>query len=139
MRPYLDPLSRALVALIFIFAGYNKIIGFGKTAAVMGNTGFPIPELFLVSTIILEVGGGVALLIGYQTRWVALAMFLFLIPTTLIFHAARIGDPQQGQMQMTMTLKNLAIMGALLKFYTDGAGACSLDAARSKTLASNPV
>lgn len=134
MKTYLDPLSRALVALIFLFTGFGKIIAFHQTATMMGNTGFPAPSLFLVGAIVVEVAGGLALLIGYKTRWAALALFLFLTPTTLIFHAAHLGDPQQGQMQMISVLKNLAIMGALLKFFADGAGAFSLDMARSQSV-----
>jgi uncharacterized membrane protein YphA (DoxX/SURF4 family) len=57
----------------------------------------------------------------------SLVLFLFLIPTTIIFHLAHIHDPEQGQMQMIQVMKNLAIMGGLLKFYLTGAGACALD------------
>jgi putative oxidoreductase len=120
-------LARALVALIFIISGIGKIFGFAATAKMMGDTGFPIPELFLVGAIVVELGGGLALLAGWQTKWVALALFLFLIPTTLVFHAAGIGDPTQGQMQMINTLKNIAIMGGLLKFFLDGPGAWAVD------------
>ncbi len=68
------------------------------------------------------------MLIGLKVRWAALLLFLYMIPVTLIFHAAHIHDPGQGQMQMIHVLKNLAIMGGLLKFATDGAGAWSADA-----------
>jgi putative oxidoreductase len=70
--------------------------------------------------VLIEVGAGVALLAGWQVRWASLALMVFLIPATLVFHAAHLGDPTQGRMQMVEVLKNLAIMGGLLKFYVDG-------------------
>jgi putative oxidoreductase len=70
----------------------------------------------------MEVGGGLSVLVGYKTKLGAWALFLFLIPTTLIFHH-NVGD----KMQMIMFLKNLAIMGGLLQLALHGAGGCSLD------------
>ncbi|MGA9996364.1 MAG: DoxX family protein [Pyrinomonadaceae bacterium] len=126
MRTYLHPISRALVALIFIMSGFGKLMAFGMTAQVMGGVGFPAPQFFLVCAIVIELFGGLALLVGYQTRLAAAALIVFLIPATIIFHAAHLGGPD-GQMQMIEVLKNLAIMGALLKFLADGAGAFSID------------
>jgi uncharacterized membrane protein YphA (DoxX/SURF4 family) len=127
MNTVLNPLARFLVALIFIMSGVGKILGFAQTSAMMGKVGFPEPSLFLGAAIILEIVGGLSLLFGYKTRIGALVLITFLIPATLIFHAANIGDPAQTQMQVTQVLKNLAIMGALLKFFVDGAGAFALD------------
>ena len=131
MKTYLHPLSRVLVALIFILSGIGKLAGFSATSAMMAGVGFPAASLFLAGAIALELGGGLALVAGYQTRWAALALAIFLIPATLVFHAAHLSDPAQGQQQMIEVLKNLAIMGGLLKFFLDGAGAFSLDAARA--------
>ncbi len=119
MRGYFDPLARALVALIFLISGWGKLMHFSQTAGFMGHTGFPMPEFFLVGAIVVELIGGLMLLIGFRARWAALVMFLYLIPATIIFHAAH------GQ--MLEVEKNLAIMGGLLKFWIAGAGAFSLD------------
>ncbi len=127
MNTYLNPLARFLVALIFIMSGVGMVFGFVQTAAMMQGVGFPAPSLFLVGAILLEIVGGIFLLVGYKTRWASLALIVFLIPATLIFHAANLGDPAQTQMQMIQVLKNLAILGALLKFAADGAGAYSFD------------
>lgn len=127
MNAILHPLARFLVALIFIMSGVGKIFSFTDTAAMMGETGFPVPWLFLIGAILLEVGGGVLLLVGYQIRLGALLLIAFIIPATIIFHAS--GLPAQGQ--IIATLKNLAIIGALIKFYTDGAGVYSLDERRA--------
>jgi putative oxidoreductase len=113
-------LSRALVALIFILSGIGKVANFEATKGFMAGAGFPLPALFLIGAIALEIGGGTALLLGIKTRWAAIALIVFLIPATLIFHAAHLGDPQQGQQQMIEVLKNLAIIGALLAFAVEG-------------------
>lgn len=126
MKTYLHPISRALVALIFIISGFGKLMGFGATAQMMGGVGFPVPKFFLVGAIAFELLGGLALVVGYKTRLAAAALIVFLIPATIIFHAAHLGGPE-GQMQMIHVLKNLAILGALLKFLADGAGAFSID------------
>lgn len=128
MNTYLlHPLARFLVALIFIMSGMGKVFGFAQTAAMMEGVGFPAPGLFLVGAILIEITGGVLLLVGYKARWGSLALIVFLVPATLIFHAANLADPAQTQTRMIEVLKNLAILGALLKFVADGAGAYSLD------------
>ena len=132
MHTYLQPLARALVALIFILSGLRKLAAFSATLQMISTVGFPTPALFLLGAVVLEVGGGLALLVGYKTRWAALALIIFLIPATLVFHVAYLGDQAQGQQQMVEVLKNLAIMGGLLRLFIDGAGAFSLDAAWPK-------
>ncbi len=128
MNTYLlHPLACFLVALIFIMSGVGKLFAFSQTAAMMESIGFPAPSFFLVAAILLEIVGGILLLVGYKARWGGLALIVFLIPATLIFHAANLADPAQGQMQMIQVLKNLAILGALIKFMADGAGAYALD------------
>lgn len=129
MNKNLLRLGRALVALLFIFSGVGKIMGFAATRDMMAGAGFPLPALFLLGAIAAEVGGGLALLFGFKVRWAAWGLALFLIPTTLIFHAAHITDAQQGQMQIINTLKNLAIIGALLAFAAEDAASGSTGAA----------
>jgi putative oxidoreductase len=89
--------------------------------------GFPAPSLFLVGAIVLEIGGGLLLLSGFKARIGALMLIVFLIPATLIFHVASLGDPALVQTEMIQIFKNLAILGALVKFFADGAGAFALD------------
>ena len=132
MHTYLQPLARALVALIFILSGLGKLAAFSATLQMMSTVGFPAPALLLLGAVVLEVGGGFAVLVGYKTRWATLALIMFLIPATLVFHVASLGDQAQGQQQMVEVLKNLAIMGGLLRLFADGAGAFSLDAAWPK-------
>lgn len=119
--------GRILLALIFIIAGFGKITGFAGTAGYMASKGIPMAEVLLVPTIIIELGGGLLLAVGYKARWAALAIFLFIIPTTLIFHAFWSVEPAQMQMQMIQFQKNLAIMGGMLYVVVHGAGPWSID------------
>lgn len=125
MNKYLNLLSRALIAIIFVASGFMKVTNFEGTVAMATAAGLPATQAAITLAILIEVGGGLALLFGWQQRWASLALFLFLIPTTLIFHAAHLGDPAQTQMQMAHVLKNLAIMGGLLKFYVDASAEAS--------------
>lgn len=127
MNNILHPLARFLVAVIFLLSGIGKVFGFSDTAQMMAGVGFPAPSVFLVGAIMLELAGGTLLLIGYKTRYAAVALIVFLIPATIIFHATGINDPVHGQEQIINTLKNLAILGALIKFAADGAGKFALD------------
>ena len=127
MNNLLNPLSRFLVAAIFLMSGAGKIFGFNQTAGMMESVGFPAPQFFLVGAILLELFGGLSILLGFKARWGAIALIVFLIPATIIFHASGIADPANGQGQMIHTLKNLAIMGALVNILANVAGAFALD------------
>ncbi len=107
-------LAPALVGLLFLVAGYTKIGGFDHVAGWMASMGLPAASVLLVPTIALEIVAGLMLIIGIKTRWAALALIAFTIPTTLIFHAFWSVDAAQFAEQQTAFLKNLAIVGGLL-------------------------
>jgi len=114
--------GRLLLAYIFVTSGYGKIGGFAGTAKYMAAKGMPRVEQLLVGAILIELVGGLMLAAGWKARWAAWAIFLFLIPTTIIFHP---GWADPGQMiQMN---KNLAIMGGMLYVAFMGPGKLSLD------------
>ena len=115
-------LGRILLALIFVLSGLNKIGNFSGTQQMMAQHGMPYTPLFLIAAILVEVIGGLSVLVGYRARVGAAALALFLIPTTWIFHT-NLGD----QVQMVMFLKNLSIMGGLLVVVANGSGGFSLD------------
>ncbi|MGH8524377.1 MAG: DoxX family protein [Gammaproteobacteria bacterium] len=119
--------GRVLLALIFIGSGFSKITGFADTAAYMAGKGMPMVEVLLIIAILIELGGGLLLALGYKARWAALAIFLFLIPATLIFHDFWAVDPEQVKMQLIQFQKNLAIMGGMLYVVFNGPGRMSLD------------
>jgi len=122
--------GRVLLAVIFVLSGFNKIGGFDGTVSYMTSAGLPFASVLAVLTIAMELGGGLLLIAGWKTRWVALAFFLFLIPVTLVFHTSS-SNPAQAQ-QMIQLLKNIAIMGGMLHVVAYGAGAWSLDGRRNQ-------
>ena len=119
--------GRSLLALIFVVSGFGKVTGFTGTAAYMTSMRLPMAEVLLVGAIAAELLGGLALVAGWKARWAALAIFLFTIPTTLVFHNPRGLDAQQAQAQMIHLMKNASIMGGMLMVIAFGPGAWSLD------------
>lgn len=125
MERFLVPAGRALVALIFLISGLGKIADFAGTQEYMAAYGLPLTALLLVGAILFEVGGGLSVLLGYRARWGALALAVFIVPATLVFHT-----DFADQNQVIHFLKNLAILGGLLLIAARGAGLLSLDARR---------
>ena len=119
--------GRVLLALIFIVSGFGKVTGFAATAGYMASKGLPMTQVLLVGAILIELGGGLLVLLGWKARWAALAIFLFLIPTTLIFHAFWSLPAAEAQGQMIHFMKNLAIMGGMLLIIAHGPGPLSID------------
>lgn len=133
LQQFAPMLGRTLLALIFIFAGFHKITGFEGTAGYMASHGLPMPQVLLAATIVIELVGGLMILLGWQARLAAAAIFLFLIPTTLIFHAfwnVNLADGMALQNQMNHFMKNLAIMGGMLYIVAYGSGPFSLQKSR---------
>jgi putative oxidoreductase len=120
-------LGRLLLAYIFVMSGYGKIGGFAGTAKFMASKGMPVIEPLLVASILIELVGGLMLAVGWKARWAAWAIFLFIIPATLIFHAYWAVPPEQAYGQMIHFQKNLAIMGGMLYVALMGPGRLSLD------------
>lgn len=121
LKLYGPLLGRSLLALIFIIAGYHKMTGFEETAGYMASKGLPFTEVLLVLTIIIELGGGLLILVGLQARWAATVIFLFLIPVTVIFHPVWVDAGQFNSF-----FKNLAIMGGMIYIMVFGPGPYSL-------------
>lgn len=113
----LYPVGRALVGVLFLASGINKIVGFAGVAGWMNASGIPLAGLLLALTILLEIGGGLALVTGVQARWAALALALFTIPVTLIFHQFWNAQGAEVQNQLNHFLKNVAIFGGLLALF----------------------
>ena len=120
-------IGRILLAALFVISGFNKIGGFSGVAGYIGSKGLPMPEVLAALTIALELGGGILLMIGYKVRIVSILFFLWLIPTTLLFHKFWGIDAAQVQNQMNNFLKNVSIMGAMLLVMAFGPGAYSVD------------
>jgi putative oxidoreductase len=131
-RPYIELLGRVLVSLIFLVSGVGKVMDWPGTAGYMASKGMQAIPFFLTMAIVFELGAGSALLAGWRARWAALALIIFLIPATVIFHNFWAQEGMERTNNMHHFLKNLAIMGALCKFVADGAGRFSLDVRRGR-------
>ena len=118
--------ARVLLAQLFIVSGCGKIGGFAKTAAFMAGMGLPLSTVLLTLTIVLEVGGGVLLILGWRARWIAMAFFGFTFLTAVIFHPFWHADAANFGAQLNNFMKNLAIMGGMLYVMAYGAGPYSL-------------
>jgi putative oxidoreductase len=123
--------GRILMSLLFIMSGWGKLTAFSGTAGYMASAGMPHPELLLPFAIAIELGGGLMLLFGWKTRLAALALFVFTIPATLIFHNFWAADAANAQNQMIHFMKNVTILGGMLYVMAFGAGPLSLDNRKS--------
>ena len=113
---------RILLVLIFLNSGINKIENFEGTAKFMAQYGMPYTSFFLFGATIFELAGSIFVILGYYTRFGALLLLLFLIPTTIIFHT-NFEDPTQ----IIHLMKNVSMFGGLLVLLAMGAGRFSLD------------
>jgi putative oxidoreductase len=118
--------GRILLAVIFILSGFNKITGYDGTAAYMA-TKLPMVGILLPLTILVELGGGILLAIGYKARWAALALAGFTILAALVFHNFWAVEAAQKMGQQINFMKNIAITGGMLVVFAFGAGRYSLD------------
>ena len=119
-------LGRILLAAIFIFSGFGKLADIGGTAGYFGSIGLPVPLLTAWIVALLEFFGGLAVLIGFQTRIAALLLAACTLASAFVAHL-----DFADQMQMIMFMKNLAITGGFLVLAAHGAGALSVDARRN--------
>jgi len=119
--------GRVLLALIFIIAGYGKITGFEGTVGYMQAYNVPMTQVLAVLAIIVELGGGLMIAVGWKARWGAAAIFIFVLIASFIFHAFWAVPADQAQLQNIMFMKNLAIMGGMLYIIVYGSGPLSVD------------
>ena len=122
--------GRVLLAAIFVISGYGKIGNFAGITGYIASKGLPMPSVLAGLTVVLEIVGGLLILSGWKSRWVALVFFVWLIPTTLIFHAFWAVPPEQFASMQVQFLKNLSIMGGMLLLAAYGPGRYSVGAAR---------
>ncbi|MBI3550138.1 MAG: DoxX family protein [Elusimicrobia bacterium] len=111
--------GRVFLAAVFLASAFGKITNFAGTTQYMAAHGVPLPVFLCGAAVAAEVLGGFCLVLGFQARWGAIALFIYMVPVTLVFHLA----PEQR----IQFLKNLAIMGGLLHLAGSGPGRISLD------------
>ncbi|WID95898.1 DoxX family protein [Bosea vestrisii] len=113
-------IGRILLALMFVLAGWSKISGYAGTQAYMGSAG--VPAILLPLVIVVELIGGLMIVVGYKTRLAALVLFAFTIAASVLFHMN-----WAAPMQQQIFLKNLAVAGGFLVLFAAGAGRYSVD------------
>jgi putative oxidoreductase len=122
-------IGRILISGIFIVSGIAKLVDTSGAAGYMTAVGIPYAPTLAVIAGLAELAGGVAILLGFLSRLGAIGLFLYLIPTTLIFHSFWRFDDPEAKTQMVNFMKNLCIMGGLAMLYAFGPGRFSIDAA----------
>ena len=123
--------GRLLLALIFVLAGFSKLGGIEGTAAYIASAGLPMATALAVIVGLLELVGGIAIMVGYHARWAALALGLFTLAASLLFHNFWSMPADKAFVQQLMFMKNMSVAGGLFVVAALGAGALSLDARRA--------
>jgi putative oxidoreductase len=127
--------GRVLLALMFILAGIGKLGNLEGTAGYIASGGLPLASLLAVVVGLLELLGGLAIAVGYHARWAALALGLFTLAASVLFHQFWAVPADKVMIQQLMFMKNLSVAGGLFIVAALGAGALSLDARRNPRLA----
>ena len=119
--------GRVLLAAIFILSGVGKVTQPGAMIAYISAAGLPFPSLALAGSALIELGGGLALILGYRTRIVAVVLAVFSLLTSLVFHSAL-----SDQNQFIHFFKNVAMAGGLMQVVAFGGGRLSLDGRKAR-------
>jgi len=116
-----------LLAVVFLVAGYGKLVAFAGTSGYLAKLGFPAPDLMTALAIAVELGGALLLVAGWRTRGAAWALILFVAVATFAAHRFWEFDASQYRNQMNHFLKNLALIGGLLFVVAFGPGRMAVD------------
>ena len=122
---HIAALGRLLLAVIFLYSGIGKILAPAMTQGYIAAAGLPFPSLGYLIAIAVEVGGGILLILGFQTKLAGLVLAIFSVAAALAFH-----HNFADQDQLLHFLKNISMAGGLLQVAAFGAGAFSIDARR---------
>ncbi len=122
IKTYLPPLGRLLMSSLFLWAGINKLRSPGGTAQYSASLHIPVPDVAVWVVIAIEVLGGLAILVGFKTRWAAAVLAIFCLVTGFGVHM-RVGDTPD----MINFYKNLVMAGGFLYVVAYGAGGISID------------
>lgn len=127
LQPLSAPIGRLFLSMIFIFSGFTKITGYAATQGYMESMG--VPGMLLPLVIALELFGGIAILLGFKARLIALLFVGFNIVSALLFHQFWVDESQ-----MNPFMKNIAIAGGFLMIFAHGAGAYSIDDSNARKI-----
>lgn len=119
--------GRMGLALLFLWSGYTKIAYTAPNVGYMQAYGMPAAEILIWPAALVEVIAGAMMLFGWNARWAALALIVFTVPATFIFHAYWGVPADQVLNQQIHFMKNAAILGGLLSVFAQGSGRYALD------------
>ena len=119
--------GRVLIAGLFLPAGFSKLMGFEGTVGYFSSLGLAIPAALAVAVIVIEILGGVTLLLGYKTRITAVILALFTLGASIIGHAYWSVPADQVFIAKLLFYKNIAIIGGLLILASAGSRQLSID------------
>jgi len=119
--------GRILIAYLFIPAGFGKLMGFAGTVGYVASSGLPLPQVGAAIAILVELGVGIAFLLGYKTRIAAIVLAVFTVLAAVFFHKYWAVPEAMKMMQQINFNKNIAIAGGLLGFAAFGPGRLSID------------
>lgn len=120
-------IGRILIAVMYIPAGWGKIGGFAGTSGYIASKGLPLPDVGAAIAIVVELVAGIMLLVGWKTRWAALALAAFTLVATFLFHDFWAVPEAKRFAEQLLFNKNIAIVGGLLLAYAFGPGRYSVD------------
>ena len=119
--------GRILIAYLFIPAGFGKLMGFAGTVGYVASSGLPLPQVGAALAILVELGVGIAFLLGFKTRIAAIVLAVFTVMAAVFFHKYWSAPDAMKMMQQINFNKNIAIAGGLLAFAAFGPGRLSVD------------
>ena len=123
----LSLVGRVQLALLFVPAGFSKLMGFAGTVGYISSVGAPLPQVAAVIAIIVELGLGLMLLVGFKTRFAAVVLAIFTVVASVLFHNYWSMPADKAFVNQLMFFKNIAVTGGLLAFVAFGAGRFSID------------
>jgi putative oxidoreductase len=130
LRRFGPLLGRILLSIMFVMSGFKKITGFAGTVGYIASKGLPMAEVMAVAAIVVELGGGLMLLLGWKARWAAAAMAGFTALAAILFHNFWALPADQAANQMIHFMKNITIVGGLVYVVVYGSGPLSVDGDR---------
>jgi putative oxidoreductase len=122
--------GRVLLAFMFIYSGWGKLTGIEGTAGYIASGGLPFATALAVIVGLLELLGGLAIAVGFQARWAALALGLFTLAASVLFHKFWAAPADQAFVQQLLFMKNMSVAGGMFILAALGAGPASVDARR---------
>jgi len=122
--------ARIFLAVMFVVSGWAKLTDFGGTVGYVASNGLPVPQLFAALTILVELGGGILLILGLFSRLAAFIMAGFTLLTIVLVHHFWTMTDADAAMNQLMAMKNLAIAGGLLMVTAFGPGAWAIGPGR---------